>query len=239
MGIADKQALDFYLTPEHECSYLPKQMAQTLFADPAVRIGTGMYSELIKFGFRRSGTHVYRPRCPMCDACIPIRIPAATFRPSRSQRRNWQRNADLEVIAAPNEYRDEHFMLYHRYMHSRHHGGGMDTPDPEKYSEFLINPYIEGVFYEFRLDGHLLGVAVVDVLNDALSAVYTYFDPDEASRGLGVYAVLWQIEQAKKSGLEHVYLGYWIKECLKMAYKDQYRPFEVFRDGSWIAHDTK
>jgi arginyl-tRNA--protein-N-Asp/Glu arginylyltransferase len=239
MGIADKQALDFYLTPEHECSYLPKQMAQTLFADPAVRIGTGMYSELIKFGFRRSGTHVYRPRCPMCDACIPIRIPAATFRPSRSQRRNWQRNADLEVIAAPNEYRDEHFMLYHRYMHSRHHGGGMDTPAPEKYSEFLINPYIEGVFYEFRLDGHLLGVAVVDVLNDALSAVYTYFDPDEASRGLGVYAVLWQIEQAKKSGLEHVYLGYWIKECLKMAYKDQYRPFEVFRDGSWIVHDTK
>jgi arginine-tRNA-protein transferase len=239
MGVADTQALDFYLTPEHECSYLPEQMAQTLFADPAVRIGTGMYSELIKFGFRRSGTHVYRPRCPLCDACIPIRIPAANFLPSRSQRRNWQRNADLDVVAAPNEYRDEHFMLYRRYMHSRHHGGGMDTPDPEKYSEFLINPYIEGVFYEFRLDGRLLGVAVVDVLNDALSAVYTFFDPDEAARGLGVYALLWQIEQAKKSGLEHVYLGYWIKACQKMAYKDQYRPFEVFRDGSWMTYDEK
>lgn len=233
MGFADQQALNFYLTPEHECSYLPEQSSQTLFADPAVRIGTSMYSELIKFGFRRSGTYVYRPRCPACDACIPIRVPVTNFRPSRSQRRNWQRNADLEVVTAPNEYRDEHFMLYRRYMYSRHQGGGMDTPDPDKYSEFLINPYIEGLFYEFRLENRLLGVAVVDVLDDGLSAVYTYFDPDEAARGLGVYAVLWQIEQAKASGLQHVYLGYWIKKCQKMAYKDQYRPFEVFRDGSW------
>lgn len=233
MGSADQQGLDFYLTPEHECSYLQGQSAQTLFADPAVQIGTGLYSELIQFGFRRSGTHVYRPRCPTCDACIPIRLPVADFQPSRSQRRNWQRNADLEVIAAPNEYRDEHFTLYRHYMSSRHQGGGMDTPDPEKYSDFLINPYIEGLFYEFRLNGRLLGVAVVDVLNNALSAVYTYFDPDEANRGLGVFAVLWQIEQAKASGFEHVYLGYWIKECQKMAYKDQYRPFEVFRDGHW------
>jgi arginine-tRNA-protein transferase len=109
----------------------------------------------------------------------------------------------------------------------------MDTPDPEKYSEFLINPYTEANFYEFRLNGRLLGVAVVDVLDDALSAVYTYFDPREAARGLGVYAVLWQIEEAKASKIEHVYLGYWIKECPKMAYKDQYRPFEVYRGGVW------
>lgn len=233
MGIADQQALDFYLTPEHECSYLPEESAQTLFADPAVQINTDLYSELIKFGFRRSGTHVYRPRCPMCDACIPVRIPVALFQRSRSQRRNWQRNADLEVIAAPNEYRDEHFRLYRRYIQSRHQGGGMDTPDPEKYSEFLINPYIDGLFYEFRFDGRLLGVAVVDVLKHGLSAVYTYFEPDEASRGLGVYAVLWQIEQARVSGTEHVYLGYWIESCQKMAYKTQYRPLEVFRGGSW------
>lgn len=239
MGIADPQALDFYLTPEHECSYLPGKSAQTLFADPAVQIGTDLYSELIKFGFRRSGTHIYRPRCPMCDACIPIRIPVTRFQRSRSQRRNWQRNADLEVLAAPNEYRDEHFRLYRRYMQSRHQGGGMDTPDPKKYSEFLINPYIEGRFYEFRLDGRLLGVAVVDVLKDGLSAVYTYFDPDEASRGLGVYAVLWQIEQARVSGNEHVYLGYWIDECQKMAYKTQYRPLEMFRDGHWREYSKK
>ncbi|WP_126455221.1 arginyltransferase [Sulfuriflexus mobilis] len=239
MGIADQRALNFYLTPEHECSYLPEKTSQTLFADPAVQIGTSTYSELIKFGFRRSGTHVYRPHCPMCDACIPIRIDVAAFRPSRSQRRNWQANADLEVISVPNEYRDEHFMLYRRYMHSRHPGGGMDTPDPGKYSEFLINPYIDGVFYEFRLDDRLLGVAVVDVLEDALSAVYTYFDPHEAARGLGVYAVLWQIAQAKASGLGHVYLGYWIKACQKMAYKDQYRPFEVYREGTWQPQPKK
>lgn len=233
MGIADQPELNFYLTPEHECSYLPEQSAQTLFADPAVQIDTRMYSQLIQFGFRRSGTHIYRPRCPMCDACIPVRVPVASFRPSRSQRRNWQRNADIEVVKAASEYRDEHFTLYRRYMNSRHQGGGMDTPDPDKYSEFLINPYIEAVFYELRLDGRLLGVAVADVLDNALSAVYTYFDPDESARGLGVYAVLWQIEQAKASGFRHVYLGYWIKSCQKMAYKDKYAPFEVFRDGIW------
>lgn len=233
MGIADQQALDFYLTPEHECSYLPGRTAQTLFADPSVRIGTSLYSELIKYGFRRSGTHVYRPQCPGCDACIPIRVPVASFQPSRSQRRNWKLNADLEVVTVGSEYRDEHFMLYRRYMHHRHQGSGMDTPDPDKYSDFLINPYIEADFYEFRLAGKLLGVAVADVLNDALSAVYTYFDPLESARALGVYAVLWQIEAAKASGFEHVYLGYWIKECQKMAYKDRYRPFEVFRDGQW------
>ena len=233
MGGVEKQGLDFYLTPEHECNYLKEQSAQTLFADPAVQIGTELYSELISYGFRRSGTDVYRPHCPSCNACIPIRIPVADFTRSRSQRRIWQKNKDIEVSHIENEYRDEHFQLYRRYMESRHKGGGMDTPDPEKYSSFLINPYIAGQFYEFRLHDRLLGVAAVDVLTNALSAVYTYFEPEETHRSLGVFAILWQIEQAKASGFPHLYLGYWIKECQKMAYKDKYRPFEIFRDGQW------
>jgi len=118
----------------------------------------------------------------------------ASFQPSRSQRRNWKLNADLEVVTVGSEYRDEHFMLYRRYMHHRHQGSGMDTPDPDKYSDFLINPYIEADFYEFRLAGKLLGVAVADVLNDALSAVYTYFDPLESARALAEYAVRCKIE---------------------------------------------
>ena len=233
MGSLHHETLDFYLTPEHSCSYLPDQQAMTLFVDPSVSIDTTTYSELIRFGFRRSGTHIYRPRCPMCDACIPVRVPVEAFKPSRSQRRTWNKNADLEVIAAPAEYRDEHFRLYRRYISSRHAGGGMDTPDPDKYSEFLINPYIDAIFYEFRLQGRLLAVAAVDCLDDALSAVYTFFEPAEQSRAPGVQAVLWQIEQARELGKQHVYLGYWIKNCQKMDYKERFRPFEVFREGDW------
>ena len=233
MGSEHLDSLDFYLTPEHECSYLTSQQAMTLFADPSVCVNTELYSELIEYGFRRSGTHVYRPRCPICDACIPIRIPVDEFSPSRSQRRVWKRNQDLEIIAVPAEYNDEHFKLYRRYMSNRHAGGGMDTPEPEKYSEFLINPYIDAHFYEFRLERQLIAIAAVDVLNNAFSAVYTFFDPKESARSLGSMAILWQVEEARRLNLPHVYLGYWIKECQKMVYKDKYRPFEIFREGYW------
>ena len=238
MGTLHHESLDFYLTPEHECSYLPQQQAMTLFADPSVCINTDLYSELIQHGFRRSGTHVYRPRCPMCDACIPIRIPVDEFATSRGQRRVLKRNQDLTITAAAAEYNDEHFQLYRRYMSTRHAGGGMDSPEPEKYSEFLINPYINAKLYEFRLSRQLLAVAAVDVLNNAMSAVYTFFDPDEAARSLGSMAILWQIEEARRLNIPYVYLGYWIKECQKMVYKDQYRPFEIFREGHWQTYEN-
>jgi len=233
MGSEHLTSLDFYLTPEHDCSYLPPQQAMTLFADPAVCIDTALYSELIQHGFRRSGTHVYRPRCPTCDACIPIRIPVDDFSPSRGQRRVWKRNQDLTISAVPAEYNHEHFKLYQRYMRARHAGGGMDNPEPEKYSEFLINPYIDACFYEFRHECQLLAVAAVDTLANGMSAVYTFFEPAEAARSLGSMAILWQIEEARRCQIPYVYLGYWIKECQKMVYKEKYRPFEVFRDGVW------
>jgi len=238
MSTVNLESMDFYLTAEHDCSYLPQQQAITLFADPSICITTDMYNELIQLGFRRSGTHVYRPRCRMCDACIPIRIPVTKFMPSRGQRRVWKRNQDLSILTVPAEYKDEHFQLYRRYMHTRHAGGGMDNPDPEKYSEFLLNPYIDAHMYEFRHQDRLLAVASVDKLDNALSAVYTFFDPDESARSLGNMAILWQIKQAKRLDLEYIYLGYWIKECQKMVYKNKYRPFEVFRDGGWQTHEA-
>jgi len=237
MGTLHPESLDFYLTPEHECSYLPERQAMTLFADPSINISTELYSKLIVSGFRRSGTHVYRPRCPMCDACIPIRLPVDAFTPSRSQRRLWKRNQDISIHITPNEYSHEHFLLYQRYIRQRHAGGGMDNPDPEKYSEFLINPYIDASFVEFRLEGKLLGVAIVDRLVNALSAVYTFFDPSEKSRGLGILAILWQINEAKRLNLDHLYLGYWIKSCQKMDYKGKFRPLETLREGYWHLHD--
>jgi leucyl-tRNA---protein transferase len=225
--------LAFYATSLRACGYLPDLQAASLLADPAALMDTRIYSQLADFGFRRSGEYVYRPRCPTCEACIPVRLPVERFRPRRGHRRCWRRNADLKVIPAPAGYRDDHFALYRRYIQDRHPGGGMDSTDPRRYIEFLTASWCTTMFYEFRAGPRLVGVAVVDRLEHGLSAVYTFFDPDEGPRGLGVYAVLWEIQEARRLGLPWLYLGYWIRECPKMSYKSQFRPLQVYADGCW------
>jgi arginine-tRNA-protein transferase len=224
---------DIFLSMPHPCSYLPGHTAATLFIDPRFPLDRERYGTFTRLGFRRSGDLVYRPHCPGCSACIPVRIPAARFRPSRGQRRVWKRNRDLELRAQPSEFVAEHFELYLRYQAARHPGGGMDDPDPQKYIQFLAGRRVETVFYEMRRAGRLLGVAVVDRLDDGLSAVYTFYEPAEAARSLGTYAILWEIEQARAEGLPWVYLGYWIENSRKMAYKTNFRPIEVYRNGQW------
>lgn len=233
LAAASAQQLAFYATPAHECSYLPERRAVTLFADPHTPMSNALYSDLARYGFRRSGAYVYRPRCQGCDACLAVRIPVAEFRPDRSQRRIWERNRDLELTVREGTFEEEHFALYRRYTHARHPGGGMDSDSPSQYRQFLLSNWADTRFVEFRKDGRLLAVAVVDCLFDALSAVYTFFEPDERSRGLGVLAVLWQIGEARRLGLPWVYLGYLIEECPKMSYKVRYRPLEAFIKGSW------
>lgn len=226
--------LSFYATPSHECSYLPDREAVTVFADPEFRKDTALYSVLSRYGFRRSGQHIYRPRCPACHACVPVRVPVREFKPRRSQRRAWRINQDLQVSHQEPLFNEEHFDLYRRYLASRHKGGGMDNPTPEQYMEFLASPWADTAFYEFRLGKRLLGVTVADQLEDGLSAVYTFFDPDSANRSLGVFAVLWELAQAKRQGLDWLYLGYWIKEAPKMRYKMEYQPLECFQNGHWV-----
>lgn len=224
-----------FLSLPHPCSYLPGKMATSLFLDPRQKLDTEAYAGFMRLGFRRSGDFIYRPHCGVCQACVPVRIPVAHFKPSRSQRRIWRRNQDLEVRAHPAVFSSEHFSLYARYQASRHPGGGMDDPNPEKFLNFLVASHIDTVFHEFRLAGRLLAVAVVDFLSDSLSAVYTFYDPDEQARGLGVHAVLWQVEEARRRQLAHVYLGYWIEESPKMAYKANYVPLEAYLDNRWSA----
>lgn len=236
-GRVNVKTLDFYLTPTHACNYLPGREAASLVADVGARITTQTYGALIDYGFRRSGEYIYRPHCQGCTACIPVRVPVAAFRPRRSQRRTWQRNQDLKVRRVPVVYQEEHFQLYQRYIADRHRGGGMDHTDSEHYLEFMHAAGIDTGLYEFRSAERLLAVAVVDHLAQGFSAVYTFFDPAEHARSLGVYAVLWQIEELKRRGLPWLYLGYWIKECRKMNYKGRYRPLEIYRDGQWIRND--
>lgn len=225
---------DIFLSMPHPCSYLPGKTAATLFIDPRFPLDRDRYGAFTRLGFRRSGDLVYRPHCPGCIACVPVRIPAGRFTPDRGQRRIWKKNRAVEIVARPGVFSREHFELYLRYQAARHPGGGMDDPDPQKYINFLTGRRVETVFYEMREAGRLLGVAAVDRLNDGLSAVYTFYDPSEVARGLGTFAILWQVEHARALGLEWVYLGYWIAESRKMAYKTQFRPIEVYRNGQWI-----
>lgn len=228
------RTITLYLSPCHDCAYLPEREAVTQFVDPAQPINTPLYSQLVDAGFRRSGEYVYRPRCNGCRACIPARIPVNAFSPSRSQRRAWRRNADLTSRFLPADFHPEHFELYCRYVAARHAGGGMDVTDPDRYREFLFSSWSDTWCHEFRLDGKLLAVAVVDRLNRGFSAVYTFYDPDHEARGLGNYAVLWEITETRRLGLPWLYLGYWIQECPKMRYKSRYRPLEIYHDGLWL-----
>lgn len=225
--------LGFYTTPPYPCSYLPGRVATTLFADPQAPKDQRVYGALSAHGFRRSGEHLYRPRCQACQACVPVRVPVADFKARRFQARTLAMNADIDVRVLAARYREEHFELYRRYLQWRHPGGGMDNPSPESFADFLLSSWAETLLLELRIGATLVGVGVVDRMEDALSAVYTFYDPEYARRSLGRYAVLREIAHARELGLDWLYLGYWIDECRKMRYKVEYQPLEYYRDGQW------
>ncbi|MEW5770120.1 MAG: arginyltransferase [Pseudomonadota bacterium] len=225
--------LQFYLTAPYPCSYLADHIARSQVAAPGGLIDTVVYSELVRLGFRRSGQHVYRPRCDSCTACTPVRIAVDGFAPNRAQRRCAQRNQDIRVRLLPPQFEEQHYRLYRRYQAARHRGGGMDQDDREQYRGFLLQSRVDSALAEFTLDGEVVMVALIDRLLDGLSAVYTFFEPDLPERSLGVFGVLSQVRMAREMGLPYVYLGYWIADCRKMAYKTAYQPLEALRDGRW------
>jgi arginine-tRNA-protein transferase len=227
--------LKVYTTYPHSCSYLDDQEATTLFVDPRQPMDKLLYSNLSQMGFRRSGNHIYRPHCTHCNACIPARIPIASFEPKRSQRRAWKRNRDLTVHRSPHLRDEAAFDLYRRYIEQRHADGDMYPPDRDQYESFLNDAWDCTHYYRFYDRNTLVALAVVDELQDGLSAIYTFFEPTADSRSLGSYAILWQIEQTRRMGLDYLYLGYWIRGCRKMAYKSDYRPLELYLNNRWTA----
>ena len=227
------QEIMFSLTAEHECSYIADKQAVTLFVSPGFDITMSHYDLLSQLGFRRSGDHVYRPHCDNCGLCIPVRIPVKQFKPNRSQRRNLKLNQDLDIQQLDPVFKEEHFSLYQKYMRSRHTGGGMDNDDMESYTRLLSADWSSSALLEFKLDSKPVMIAVVDLFENGISAVYTFFDPDISSRGPGVFAILSEIEFVKSQNQEYLYLGYWNPRSKKMSYKSNYQPMEFFDGHEW------
>ena len=242
----DFAPIHFYATAPYACSYLSDRTARSQVAltqavetparlpetelDPDLAAAYGM---LVQLGFRRSGTFIYRPHCDDCQACVPVRLPVERFTPDRAQRRVMRHNANVIAHDCSPIFREEHFQLYRLYLGARHPNSGMDNDSREQYQQFLLQSPVDTFLVEFRESGILRMVSVVDRLEDGFSSVYTFYDPGLPRASLGTYGVLWQIEACRQLHLPYLYLGYWIAESRKMAYKIRFRPIEGYRHGQW------
>lgn len=229
------QNISLFLSEPQLCNYLQGNQSCSLFIDPSLSPDKNTYSSLIELGFRRSGHNVYKPHCEKCQQCLSTRVNVNQFHPKNSQKRCLQRNKDIKVTIKPSQFEEEHYVLYSEYLNNRHSNSGMDGSSESDYINFLTSSWSDTQFIEFRLDKKLVALAVTDIVNNGLSAVYTFFTTEKIyqKRSLGVNAILWQIAQCRRLGYNWLYLGYWIAENKKMSYKNQYQTAEHYINGKW------
>lgn len=226
--------LRVYTTFPHPCSYLPGEEATTLFIDPKANIDVAVYEKLSEVGFRRSGTHLYRPHCASCRACIPVRIPVQEYVHTTSTRRIMRRNTDLEMRYVDDISGDLYYKLYADYICTRHFDGDMYPPTRQQYESFLTSEWDATRYVTFWDRDKLVCVCVVDIMGNGMSAVYTFYDPFQDRRSLGSFGVLWQIEECRRREIPWLYLGYWVRNCRKMSYKTRFRPLEMYVNNKWV-----
>ena len=233
--------LQFYVTTPYKCGYLPNKLAQRLIASPQHLIDANIYSGLITQGFRRSGKFAYRPHCENCRACIAVRLILSEFNPSRSQKRAYKQHSDLTAQIFPLHFNQQHFELYESYQSLRHldetatETSATAKDEAEQYRQFLCQSNVESLMIEFKdANTQVKIVSVVDIVKDGISAVYTFYDATEAKASFGTYSIMWLAEWTKSLNLPYLYLGYWIKDSQKMAYKQQFKPQQKLIDGEWL-----
>jgi arginine-tRNA-protein transferase len=231
-----EQKIKIFVTQPHPCSYLNDRDATTVFIDPNIDINKLLYTHLSELGFRRSGEHVYKPQCGECQACIATRVICPNFMPSKSQKRVLSKNKDIAVSFTNAIESDEYYQLYKSYINQQHSDGDMYPPNRQQYDSFLNCHWDTSTYMTFRLNGKLIAVAVTDLLQDAMSAIYTFYDPRLASRSLGTFCILSQIKHAQQQNWPYLYLGYWIKQSQKMNYKTNFQPLEVLNQGQWLIY---
>lgn len=234
------QKLQFYVTTGYSCGYLPNKMAQSLIAAPQHLVDANVYSGLIQQGFRRSGKFSYRPHCENCQECIPVRIILDQFSPNRSQKRAFKQHQNLTTTILPAGFHEEHYALYKSYQRARHSDEKIQTEttsaenEVEQYQSFLCQSNVESVMVEFRENDQLKMVSVIDIVRDGISAVYTFYETADTNASYGTYNVIWQTLWAKSLNLPYLYLGYWIKDSKKMAYKQNFKPLEKLINREWL-----
>lgn len=223
----------FFLTPGGPCPYLPGKVERKVFARLNGGLAQPLNEALTHSGFRRSQMIAYRPACEGCSACVSVRIVVDGFDFSRTQRRIWKRNEDLQRAEVPAEATREQFALLRTYLDSRHSGGGMSDMGLFDYVAMVEETPVDTHIVEIRRDSDLVGAALTDVLRDGLSMVYSFYHPGEEARSLGTYMILDHVREAKARGLPYVYLGYWVRGSEKMDYKSRFKPLEALGPEGW------
>lgn len=233
-----QQALQFYVTTPYSCGYITENLAQSLIASPHHLVDANAYSELITQGFRRSGKFTYRPHCEKCQACVPVRIVLNKFTPTRSQKRAYKKHQSLQASVIELQFIPEHLALYQHYQSARH-ADDLNVKiesenEEEQYRQFLCQSHVESLMVEFKdNEGNVKAVSVVDVVKEGLSAVYTFYDTTDTSDSYGTYTIMWLAAWAKQLSLPYLYLGYWINESPKMAYKEKFNAQQRLIDNEW------
>lgn len=223
------------LAEPHDCSYLPNLKANSIFLDYQNPPNWKQYSELSRMGFRRSGNHYYRPNCPTCHSCMSSRILANDINlDSKSFKRSLKKAGHLTIQFEKVVFSSTHYDVYEKYIESRHNDGDMYPPSMDQYRSFLLQQTDFSRLFTIRdTNNRLVSCTVVDMLDDGISAIYTYFDPEFSPLSPGTLAILMLCQYAKENQLPYVYLGYWIKNSQKMSYKKRFQPLEVFNGEFW------
>ena len=233
----------FYLTAPSPCPYLSGKEERKVFTHLVGERAPGLNDLLTHGGFRRSQSIAYRPACEACRACVSVRVIADEFRPSRNMRRVIETNADMVGDMRALVPTSEQYSVFRAYLDSRHRDGGMADMTVLDYAMMVEDSHVETRIIEYRRRGadsgvtgrgeELLAVALTDVLSDGLSMVYSFFEPSEEGRSLGTFMILDHIARARRMGLPHVYLGYWVEGSRKMDYKGRFLPQERLASAGW------